>query len=445
MVDVAWLAAVEASSECIAGTAAARERVDAVSSVTVRRKHLWSGGQVRSGARQTDSTVLLRLAANGRDVYVAADGLGGPVARSLVGNARALVSCGREFREGEPARQPARWDHAAFVDASLADPSTAIGQLWEDLETASRRVAARHGLAARPVDLSVSEQWTAEAFASSAGPRRSFGRTRSEVRITFEVKRDGDATSMWAVRSTTRLADLPVEDICAEAFWRAGAQLRPVAQPEHDDGIVLTPQVCASILRDLVQHHHDRGADAACGTRQPACVLMDDPHAVGGHSRPVDHEGTATGPGILRDQAGTWTQLVGRGTDLDGERAAPLAFTGHSVRRTGFVTPETTPSNVFLDAHPFSLPPDFTGTLGYEIRQQGLRGQRRGGDQIVQIETARVRDGAVTARASTPMVISGAGLLENVVDAQFSSYFSWSDYSTAGSWVRLETVPRLDG
>ncbi|TDD07741.1 hypothetical protein E1292_12675 [Nonomuraea deserti] len=418
------LNAATRNSLCLVELVRPGERIQVVSTARLRRAHTVSPRGVRSRTPQSEGFTLLGLAHDGRDVHIGQDGLAAHVGVELVSTARELAPHGRAYRDRTPSWSPHRWDRDRFLDQELGtNPAGALTELQAKLTYWATETAHRQCLDMKVVKCAVTEHVTAEAFASSDGSAVGFAQTWSEVRVLYELEKGGRTLRLWASRHTGRLQDLHVEDLTVEAAWRGGALLAPVTDERSADDLVLSPRPSATVLRVLVQDMVEREQPMINMMADLPCSLVDDPHAaLGGHSRPFDHEGISTQATVLLDRHGRRTEL-----------------NGNAVRSAASLTPEYFPSNVRLEADPFDVPVEYTGLLGYGTRGEGTQGMRAGDRITFRVDVARVQQGEVVSR-NAPVVFSATALdiLSAITGANAAlCYFPWRDYSTAGSWLRL--------
>lgn len=425
----------ERGSRLLAEPAGPGEQIEAVSTVTWHRKHVVSADGIRTGRPHAERSTLLRLAARGRDVYVAADGPATGIGPALRRAAHDMIAYGRVARQHAPAaRDTTDWDPALHEDRDLADgPTAALGLLWSTLQQWAGRAANLWGVELQAVQCTVGEQLLGEAMASSTGLARAHARTVSEVKVLYAARRQDQSIRMWAVRHTARVQDLDIAGLTCEAAWRASALMAPRRPRPQGATLLFAPRPAASILRVVAQDQLDRRTGGDLGVPLPV-VLVDDPHAVGGsHARPFDHEGSPTGPVALLDRQGRRATMTSRG-DAAG------ALTGNALRSVHVATPEPALTNVRVTGDHLDVPPDFTGLIAYNTRGEGTQGHRAGDRIAFRVDTATVVAGHVVAcHEPEPVVATSAELLSRIAAAAPPScYFPWRDFSTAGSWLRVQ-------
>lgn len=439
---------LEEQASALCGLAARGEQAEVRVSRLIRRKHRVTGERVQSSGELADPVAtVLRLAARGRDVHVTA-GLATP---EVLAAARELLPWGRAYREGSPLRPAVR---------ELACPG---GGLDRDALTQFRDRAADAAARAqgelRVLDCTVTETTSAEAFADGQQPARSFACATVEASLQIEVRHGSGRLRLRAARHAARLEDIPLADLMTEAGWRGAALLAPpqtaapqtapplTTPPAPDNSkrrrgpkgeLLLSPAVSAAVLRVLAYDVLERRPWLEPGAALP-CGLADDAHAAGSrHSRPFDHEGVPTGESVLLDQSGAPGDLACRG---DAPGGGPVVLTGNALLAQVFTcAPEIRPTSVRLSgAAPYDLPAGFTGSLGFATRGEGVQRFRSGDRIMFRVETAAVRDGAVTGR--TPALLF-AGTARDILAsvrgaAPPLSYQPWPDYSTAAAWTLL--------
>lgn len=432
--------AEQASALC--GLAARGEQAEVRVSRLIRRKHRVTGEGVQSSGELADPVAtVLRLAARGKDVYVTA----GPATPEVLAAARELLPWGRAYREGSPLRPVMR---------ELACPGGGLGTgaLTRFRDRAAEAAARAQG-GLRVLDCTVTETISAEAFADGQQPARSFACATTEASLQVEVRHGSGAVRLRAARHAASLEDIPLADLITEAGWRGAALLAPpLAIPPPADNskrhrglegeLLLSPAVSAAMLRVVTHEVLERRPWLEPGAALP-CGLADDAHAAGSrHSRPFDHEGVPTGESVLLDRSGVPGDLACRG-DAPGD--GPAVLTGNALLAQVFTcAPEIRPTSVRLDgAAPYALPAGFTGSLGFATRGEGVQRFRSGDRIMFRVETAAVRDGAVTGR--TPALLF-AGTARDILAsvrgaAPPLSYQPWPDYSTAAAWTLLCDPP----
>jgi predicted Zn-dependent protease len=438
--DGALLRAVH-GVEVLAGQARSGELADALAVTTLQRRHVFSGGQVRSGAVQEQTEGVLRLAAGGRDCHVACDGDGRAVAHHVVAAARAIVGHGRRYFDWPVPERERPWDATAHLDPDLAGSTQPLGDLYAALDRAAVELGDQCGVTLRLRDCVVSQQWTGTAFASSAGSAGRYGRDGCGLRVTFELSVAGEQATVSVEGHTTRVGDVAVAQLCREAAWHGHAGLAAASTEQPRGALLLTPGVSAALLRTVLRDHFER--DTAVVTAAPAvsgddrCTLVDTPDAAGGaHSRPFDDEGVPSRTRTLLDADGRWATLASRGSPAPAAGAAVLSGTSS---RVASVVPAPYPSNVRLAGADLPLPEGYTGYLGYSVRGEGTQGMLAGEELTLRLDTAYLRAGVVVRRtAPTLLRLTGTELVGRFTGVTRPQYHrSWGSCSTAASWVSL--------